>query len=130
MTDQTLANLANGVTAEPSAEAPAGLPKGLAKLRAYKEAQNGEETFTLPGSGVVVSMPKFRPVSSWQRAQRMANGDQSKAQASYVTQICKFDGETITIADYQETLSAGDHIAIVQKVYGADVSEEDKAAGK
>lgn len=97
-------------------------PKGLAKLRAHKEAakEKGDLSFTLPESGVVVTMPRFRSNRDWMKAQALSGGDQRRGNMIWATLICRFDGERISMADYEELISAADNIEVINKLFEAD----------
>lgn len=109
---------------------PAAELRGIAKLRAHKESLAGDETFPLPDSGVVVTLPKFKPNAIWMKAQQMAEGDQARAQMIYVTQLCMFDGERLTLNDYRELISGPDHLEIVSRVYDGAKDRNKDDSGK
>jgi len=105
----------------------AAAPKGLAKLKAFKEqvAAEGDISLTLPDSGVVVTMPAWKSNATWMKAQAMSAGDQRRGNVIYILASCRFDGERLTIADYEDNISQVDHVAIINKLFE---SASDRAA--
>ncbi|MFT4098178.1 MAG: hypothetical protein QM651_13755 [Rhodoblastus sp.] len=105
-------------------------PQGVkAKLAAAKAAKTGEETFPLPVSGVVVSLPRFKPYFAWTKAQRLGDGDSGKTQVYYILELATFDGEKLTFGDYRELIDAADHLQIIGKVFGGASDAKDDDAG-
>lgn len=102
-----------------------------AKLAAHK-AKAGEDhkTETLPQSGVTVTIPGFLNHGQWMRAQRQANGDVATAQAAFVTEVVRFEGEKLTLADMRELVDAKDMLFLISEIFGdekeADGSDEDQ----
>ncbi|WP_056036612.1 hypothetical protein [Loktanella sp. 3ANDIMAR09] len=74
----------------------------VAKLRAYKAARDGDETCVLPQTGITVTFPKFRSHGQLMKAQRLSKGDSGKAGGILAINICRFDGQTITLADFDQ----------------------------
>lgn len=108
--------------AEPAAPARTSV---LDKLRAHKDGHAGDTSFVLAETGVTVTLPKFRPHDTWIRSQRLGKSDPMLAQVYYIVALAKFDGERLTAGDYRELIPAGDHMAIVTKVFnGPDDDEE------
>jgi len=105
-------------------------PKGLAKLKAFKErvAGEGDISLALPDSGVVVTMPAWKSNAVWMKSQAMSAGDQRRGNVIYILASCRFDGERLTIADYEDNISQVDHVAIINKLFESE-SDREKAAG-
>lgn len=103
-------------SAEPAAERSV-----IAKLRAAKEAAEGQsDTFVLASSGVTVSIPKFRAYGPWNKAAQMAGKNLAMMNTIYITMVALFDGEKLTIGEYQELIPAPDHIQISARLFAAD----------
>lgn len=107
-------------------------PKGLAKLKAYKEKATaaGNISFPLPDSGVTATLPTFKSNAAWVKAQALADGDTRRAHVIYITQLCLFDGERLTIDEYDDYISGPDHLALVSKVFESESDRQKKTAGK
>ena len=101
----------------------------IAKLAAHKAAASGEAELTLPETGVVATYPKFRNHGVWQRAMRRNKGNVATAQIDYVTQICRFDGEKITLADWDEYMPMADANELLAAIFAGD-DDEDGNAGE
>ena len=114
---------------KPETEAPAA--GVLGKLRAHKNAKRGERDTTLPETGIRVTWPAFLNHGTWQKAMRRNKGNVAAAQTDYMTQICRFDGEKITVADWEEFIPLGDANELLAAVFaGSDTEEaDDEAAG-
>ncbi|BCH55270.1 hypothetical protein GOZ89_16240 [Agrobacterium vitis] len=104
--------------------------KGVrAKLLANKAAKTGSYDFPLKDCGVTASVPNFINHGLWMRAQRIAKGDTSKAQAAFICEAVLFDGEKLTVTDLAELVPAGDTLALINEVFGEDEDEgKEKAA--
>lgn len=97
----------------------------IAKLRAAKDAASAEiESFVLKSSGVTVAIPKFRAYGPWAKAAQMAGKNIAAMNTIYITMVATFDGERLTIGDYQELIPAPDHIQISARLFGADEDAE------
>lgn len=90
----------------------------IAKLRANKEAKSGTYEFPLEEAGVVATIPEFINHGRWMAAQRIAKGDTPKAQAAFICEVVRFDGEKITLTDLAELVPAGDTMALLGKIFG------------
>ena len=101
-----------------------------AKLAAHK-AREAEHFIskTLPKSGVEFSFPGFINHGAWMIAQRQAKGDIPTAQAAFVAQVVKFEGEKLTLTDLRELCDAQDVLFMVNQIFGDD-DEEDEGPGK
>lgn len=114
------------------AETTAGV---RAKLAAHKENSKGERTITLNGSGVAVTIPNFIGHESWMRALRQADGDGVAAQAAFVAEVARFEGEKLTLTDLRELLDVDDGRQLVAAVFnrrpatGGDAGGNGKRAG-
>lgn len=95
----------------------------VAKLRAANKKVTGEASYTLPGSGVRVTYPKFRAFAGWELAQRQAEGSPTSVNLYYIIQVCRFDGERIRLEDYRELISDTDHMAISARIFGSQTGE-------
>lgn len=100
----------------------------IAKLRANKEAKSGTNEFPLEESGVVATIPEFINHGRWMAAQRIAKGDTPKAQAAFICEVVRFDGEKITLTDLAELMPAGDTMALLGEIFGGD--DEASSEGK
>lgn len=113
----------------PAAEATAKPASVADKLRAAKAARSGYDSITLPESGVVARIPKFKPYDAWAKAQRLGGKDQAMVMIYFVTALVRFDGERLTVGDYRDLISASDHLALIGKLYGGDETEESADEG-
>ena len=89
----------------------------IAKLKAYREANTGNKEFTLPKTGVIVSFPAFMQHSHLQTCMRLAKQNMVKAQVIYVCKYCTFDGERLTVTDFETYVSADDAGAAVHRTF-------------
>lgn len=94
-----------------------------AKLAAYKEENKGERTVTLNGSGVVATIPNFISHAVWMHAVRQAAGDGSQAQAAFICEAVRFDGEKLTLTDFRDLLSTDDGRQVVSEVFNRKPAE-------
>lgn len=93
-------------------------PAGVrAKLQAHKDANQNDRTVTLRRSGVVCTVPNFINHGQWMAAQRIAGGDVQRAQAAFVAEVVRFEGEKLTLADIHELLPAGDVMQLTAEVF-------------
>lgn len=91
----------------------------IAKLRAARGKQTGNDTLELKSCGVTVSYPKFRSFRAWEQAQRLAEGAATSVNLYYITQVCQFDGERLRPEEYRELISDADHMAISNRIFTA-----------
>lgn len=89
-----------------------------AKLKAHKDANQGERPVPLRRSGVACTVPNFINHGLWMAAQRIAGGDATKAQAAFVAEVVRFEGEKLTLTDLAELVEAGDMMQLVAEVFG------------
>jgi len=108
--------------AKPEEKAPSGVK---AKLLAHKQANSGTDSFALPVTGIDVTFPKFRPHGLIMRAGRIAGQDVQKLQAVYVVQNCRFDGEKLTLADFEDLVPDDDSAALIKRLFATDDDEDD-----
>lgn len=96
-----------------------------AKLAAHK-ARAGEDhrSETLPQSGVTVTIPGFLNHGQWMRAQRQSGGDVATAQAAFVSEVVRFEGEKLTLADMRELIDAKDMLFLISEIFGDDKQAE------
>lgn len=105
---------------ETSTDQPTGL---IEKLEAAMEAQSGDGSHTL-SSGVVATFPKFLNHGKWMQAQRQARKDHAKAQTIYVINCCKFDGEKITVAEFDRLIPTNDSMDLFAEIWDGEDNEE------
>ena len=112
----------------PAAEKNAGGDSPLiAKLKKQKAQKSGENRTILPESGITVTWPKFQSHGAWMKAQRLAKKNVSKATNFYLTGICKFDGERMTVTEFVDLIPAQDVFHLMGEVMGDDDDDgEDK----
>lgn len=99
----------------------------IKKLKSKKlaAAAKGDESTTLPVSDVKVTWPSFKPHHLWSKATRLAKKSPMSVTDFYITMLCKFDGENLTIKEYREFLSTDDILHLASEVMGdADDAEE------
>lgn len=96
-----------------------------AKLAAHR-AKAGEDhkTETLPQSGVTVTIPGFLNHGQWMRAQRQSGGDVATAQAAFVSEVVRFEGEKLTLADMRELIDAKDMLFLISEIFGDEKPAE------
>ena len=115
---------------EPAETAPApdkdtaGDSPLIAKLKKQKVQKSGEHRTTLPESGITVTWPKFQSHGAWMKAQRLAKKDVSKATNFYLTGICKFDGERMTVTEFVDLIPTVDVFHLMGEVMGDDDDED------
>lgn len=107
--------------------------KVIEKLKAHKASNEGNQTITLPETGVEVTFPKFRKHGDWTRALSMAKNKLFDAQVIYLCKIATFDGEKITTADFRAYIPTNDANELLSEVFGDDEDdwdEDEDEAGK
>lgn len=97
----------------------------IAKLRAYRESHNGLSTFVMPKTVVTVVYPEFVSHGDLSRCMRMAKNDAIKAQSMYICKHAKFDGETITLTDFEAFIPMTDIVSLHAEIF--DDEDEDEA---
>ncbi len=97
---------------------------GLSKLKAHRDANSKECEFRLPKTGVMVKYPGFVKHGDLARCMRMAKGDAIKAQTMFVCKYAKFEGDTLTLADFEAFVPMSDAIALFAEIF--DDGEEDE----
>ncbi len=103
----------------------------IERLKAYRDAHEGEAELELPRTGVVARWPKFMSHGAWQKALRLAQGDFARAQVLYIVGNVSFDGERLTEADYNSLLPLEDALQLTAAVFGQpEDAEPGEAAGK
>jgi hypothetical protein len=88
----------------------------LAKLKAYKSLNEGDASTLLPECGVNVTFPKFINHGRWMKAMRLSQGDMARAQGLLVIDVCRFDGERMTLEDFEELIPAQDGLHLLGEV--------------
>lgn len=104
-----------------NAPAEAGL---IAQLKAHKAANTGENDTTLPETGVIVTWPKFQPHGVWMKAQRLAKKNPFSVSDYYLSLLCKFNGERMTIDEFKSLIPTGDVLHLGAEVLGDDEDDE------
>ncbi|MUZ74102.1 hypothetical protein GOZ90_15550 [Agrobacterium vitis] len=100
--------------------------KGVrAKLLANKAAKSGSYDFPLTECGVTATIPNFINHGVWMRAQRIAKGDTTKAQAAFICETVLFDGEKLSITDLSELVPAGDTLELIGEVFGKGEDDDE-----
>lgn len=102
----------------------------IAKFKAYRQAHDGEASFTLPETGVVVTFPEFRKHGQWMQAMRLAKNNIGKAQAMYICSVAKFDGEKITLTDFSAYVPMNDANDLLGEIFGDSDDEDEDFLGK
>ncbi len=74
----------------------------------------------MPKSKVDVAIPGFINHGAWMRAQRLAGGDTAKAQAAFVAEVTKFEGEKLNITEMTELCDAQDVLFLIGMIFGDD----------
>lgn len=105
-------------------EDPAAESTVVAKLRAHRDAKSGTSETILPQTDVTVTWPKFLKHGYWMRAQRLAKGDSDKATTLYLISVCKFDGDRLTLEEFEEFIPTPDALHLVGEVMGDDEDDE------
>lgn len=99
-------------------------PNVIGKLKAYRDSHNGENAFTMPRTKVQVTFPDFINHGDLNRCMRMAKGDAVKAQTMFICKYAKFDGETITLADFNAFIPMSDVVVLHNEIFDDDEDEE------
>jgi len=99
----------------------------IERLKAFRDAHEGEAELTLPRTGVVARWPRFMSHGQWQKALRLAGGDFARAQVLYIVQNVSFDGEKLTEADFNALLPLEDALQLTAAVFGQQ--DEEGAVG-
>jgi len=100
------------------------------KLKAQKELRKDKTgSIELPISGVTVTYPLFIMHSEVKKANRIAKGKSDEerainAQTLLIVNICKFDGEKLTAAEFSDLLDMTDISALMEAV-NMERTEED-----
>jgi len=100
------------------------------KFKAYREENDGNATLTLPETGVVAVYPKFRNHGLWMQAQRLAKNNIQKAQAMYICKVATFDGEQLTLTDFNAYVPLRDAVELMGEIFGDPDENEDDFLGK
>ncbi|MDR6952680.1 hypothetical protein J2X65_002039 [Ancylobacter sp. 3268] len=79
---------------------------------------------TLKRSKVVVSIPDDWNVADSTAAQKYAKGDGPKFQLALMQRVCRFNGETWTLADIQERIKGKDYLQLTGEFFGDEDEEE------
>lgn len=92
----------------------------VALLKQHKADNTGFDDTTLPETGIKVTWPKFQPHALWTRAQRMSKKNPFGTADIYVTLLCRFNGERLTIDEFKELVPTGDALHLTGEVMGDD----------
>ena len=97
-------------------------PKGvLARLEAYKQANSGELTTTLPKTEIwQVSYPAFVGHDQVMNATKIAGKNRSKTGMVLVSQVCKFEGERLTVGQIGSLVPNEDVVHLINILMGED----------
>lgn len=110
------------MTKEQTTEADTGV---IAKLKKHKAAKSGTQETQLPETGIKVTWPKFQSHGMWMKAQRLSKKNPMGVADIYMALICKFDGEAVTLTDFNELIPTGDALHLLGEVMGDDDAEDD-----
>jgi len=99
----------------------------VARLKKHKAENTGFDETILPETGITVTWPKFQPHAGWMRAQRVANKNPLSTSDIYLSLLCKFDGEKLTIDEFKQLVPTGDVLHLTGEVLGDDDEDEDDA---
>lgn len=97
----------------------------IAKLKKHKSGKTGQDSTTLPETGIKVTWPSFQPHGLWMKAQRLAKKNPMGVADIYMALICKFDGEKVTLTDFNALVPTGDALHLLGEVMGDDEDEDD-----
>lgn len=97
-----------------------------AKFAARKAEGQKARQVELPLSGVKATIPGMINHGLWMQAQRQAGGDVPTAQAAFVAQVVRFEGEQLTLADLRELVDARDIMFLIAQIFG-DGGDDDGA---
>tara|TARA_R100001369_G_scaffold50217_2_gene76939 strand:+ start:722 stop:1090 length:369 start_codon:yes stop_codon:yes gene_type:complete len=97
----------------------------IAKLKKHKASQTGTQDTTLPETGIKVTWPKFQSHGMWMKAQRLSKKNPMGVADIYMALICKFDGESMTLTDFNDLVPTGDALHLLGEVMGEDEDEDD-----
>lgn len=111
---------------ETKTETPAHDEGVVALLKHHKASKTGDDQTVLPETGITVTWPKFQPHSSWMKAQRLARKNPLSTSDIYLSLICKFNGERLTIDEFKSLVPTSDVLHLTGEVLGDD---EDDDAG-
>lgn len=94
----------------------------IAKLRAHKEKAkaSGENSTSLPETQVDVTWPAILTHGLWMKAQRLSKKSPWSTADYYVVLACKFDGERLTMDDFQQLIPTNDALHLLGEVMGDD----------
>ncbi|WP_282093038.1 hypothetical protein [Epibacterium ulvae] len=96
----------------------------VAKLEAYLETQKGLASTVLPATGIKVTWPKFQPRPLWLKAQRMAKKETVNVTDIYITLLCEFGGEKLTLGQFKKLIPNNDNLHLTAEIMGDDDDEE------
>ncbi|KZK97283.1 MULTISPECIES: hypothetical protein [unclassified Pseudovibrio] len=122
-------NQSDKKTAQPEAAKDTGV---IGKLKAYRAANQGDATFTLPQTQVIVEFPKFRKHGAWTQVLAMAKNKIAKAQILYICKVCTFDGEKLSEADWRTYIPMEDANELMGEIFGGsdeELEEDDEGNG-
>ncbi len=97
----------------------------IARLKKHKAEHTGTNETILPETSIKVTWPKFQPHSVWMRAQRAAKKNPLSTSDIYVTMVCKFDGERLTLDEFKQLVPTGDVLHLTGEVLGEGFDDED-----
>lgn len=97
----------------------------IAKLKKHKAKKSGFDETTLPETGIKVTWPQFQPHGIWMKAQRLAKKNPMSVADIYIALICKFDGDKMTLTDFNDLVPTGDALHLLGEVMGDDEDGDD-----
>ncbi|MEC5291972.1 hypothetical protein VSX64_14530 [Aurantimonas sp. C2-6-R+9] len=92
----------------------------VAKLEAYKRANGGDVTTTLPATDLTVSYPAFIGHDQVMNATKIAGKNRSKTGMVLVAQVCKFEGERLTVGQIGSLVPNADVVHLINLLMGED----------
>ncbi len=113
--------MSNDETTPETTPAESGL---IARLKKHKAEHSGVESTVLPETGVTATWPQFKDHGLWMKAARLAKGNAQQATPIYLALLCKFDGERLTIAEFQELIPTDDVMHLIGEVMGDAVLDD------
>lgn len=99
----------------------------VALLKQHKAESTGFDDTTLPETGIKVTWPMFQPHSTWMKAQRLAKKNPLSTSDIYLSLLCKFNGEKLTLDEFKTLIPTGDVLHLTGEVLGDNEDDEDDA---
>lgn len=99
----------------------------VARLKKHKAEKTGSNETLLPETGIKVTWPKFQPHAVWMRAQRAAKKNPMATSDIYMTMVCRFDGDRLTLDEFKQLVPTSDVLHLTGEVLGEGFDDEDDA---